>query len=200
MKNKKIVLTFAIVLAASSLFAQKSIFKLLISDKPNAQKAILAVSSNCFIDLKIAKGQTVYSTPEGGSKYYVMETGKNRANVAKFVNYYYVDPDDYRFSEFHARVATGLYPHYAGAYIRFFPFTSTFRLEAGKVYYFGHINVHVPTNEENGRREINFDVEHTCNVEMNPEILEAFKVKFKKDCPKIYNSVNGNIEQVVFHH
>jgi len=177
---KKIVFSLMLVFAVSSVFAQKSGFKRLISDRTKSGKAILAVSSDEIGVFMIKKGQKVYEPPGSPLGKYceeVVDRKKGTITVTKVVFYFYVEPGEYVYPNY--RTSDNFREIYAGKY----------SLEADKVYYFGHINLRRANNNPEG---------YTSNVEMSAEILEAFKEKIKKDLPRVYNSVNGNIEQVVF--
>ena len=193
---KKVVFTLIFVFAAFSVQAQKNVFKILVSDKPDPAKAILMVTYNGYGELYVTKGNIVYVTPYMGDKFDV-----NTPDEYMAVRYYYVDPGEYEFTGFSKSVGTGETnnPYVGhGLVTKFFPFTRTFRLEAGKAYCLGYIEAKIPTITERGWTSIDPNGEQTCNVLTSPERLTSGKTKFQNDKPKIFHSVKGEIEPVTF--
>jgi len=185
-----------LVFAAFTVQAQKNVFKILVSDKPDPAKAILMVTYNGYGELYVTKGNIVYVTPYMGNKDDITTKGDYMA-----VRYYYVDPGEYEFIAFSQSVVTGETdnPYVShGVVIKTFPFSGIFKLEAGKAYYFGYIETKIPTITERGRTSIDPNGEQTCNVVMSPERLTFSKLKFQNDKPKIFYSVKGEIEPVTF--
>jgi len=185
---KKMYLSFMLVLALFSTSAQKAGFKALIKDNPDPAKAILVITSNHFGELYVTSGNKVYCTPDPYSKFDVYGEKQN-------IRAFYVVPGEYEFTVFAAIIGLGNSQNFS-TYAKFFPFTGIFRLEAGKAYHLGYLNAIIPTNRVRG--SINLATgEETCTYEATKERLKASKEYLEK-FSKVFNSVNGVIEQVVF--
>ena len=192
---KKLIITVMLVLAASSILAQKTVWRHLDKDKPDPTKAVLAVTSNKPEGLiRVTKGNTAYELlcPINSKFNFTQD------NEEKSVRYYYIEPGEYEFTAYITSIFLSKKYPMREMYTKNFNFTGSFRLEAGKAYYFGHVIVNIPINTVNNVQSIDPDAKQTCTIDTNVENRVMIREKFQKNLPKVFNSVKGEIEQVVF--
>lgn len=193
---KNLFLSLTLVFAVFSATAQKAGFKAILpgitlkSDKPDPTKAILIVTSNHYGDIYAISGNKVYVTPSS-------VTNPGLDGEMSGTRSFYVAPGEYEFVQFTAKVSLGSNPNFS-TYSRFFPYRGIFRLEAGKAYHLGYLNAIIPTFKDGRTIRLDTNGEQSCSYEANAERLAASKEYLEKYYPKIFNSVNSEIEQISF--
>ena len=188
-----IALIFIVPFSAT---AQKSVWQHLDKDKPDPTKAVLAVTSDKVGGaISVIEGHHVHELLcPVNSKYNFTEDKKNEET---FVRYYYVEPGTYEFTTYATSIILPNYP--AEIYNKYFFFKDMiFRLEAGKAYYFGHVNVNIPTIIVNKKHIVDPNAKQTCTIDPNVEHRVTIRERFQKNLPNVFNFVEGVIEQVTF--